>query len=188
MPTSLAIDLELTHTAEPVVAWRTWALTGRRDATELRLRPVAGRARPWAPGRPTEAVCRIRLHRAPHVDCTCGLHGTHEPEILRRTRSPGVLGRAALWGRVIEHELGFRAEFGYPQRLRLICFFCFLLHGITRCAADVVCSFGRGRLMPLCEEHHDGALRYGMIPVAVHDAGRVDQELRASYAVDVLAL
>ena len=44
---------------------------------------------------------------------------------LRRTRCPAVLGRVALWGRVIEHEHGYRARFAYPQRLRLICQFCF---------------------------------------------------------------
>ena len=36
-----------------------------------------------------------------------------------------MLGRVALWGRVIEHEHGFRAQYAYPQRLRLICQFCF---------------------------------------------------------------
>jgi len=36
-----------------------------------------------------------------------------------------VIGTVALWGGVIEHELGYRAEFGYPQRLRLICPECF---------------------------------------------------------------
>ena len=59
-------------------------------------------------------------------------------------------GRVALWGRVIEHELGYRARYGYPQRLRLICQFCFWqwgTHGVTptvrrlvpagRAAADV---------------------------------------------------
>ena len=57
------------------------------------------------------------FHEAPHLGCTCGLHGTHELDLLRRTRCPAVLGRVALWGRVIEHELGFRARYGYPQRL-----------------------------------------------------------------------
>ena len=36
-----------------------------------------------------------------------------------------MLGRVALWGRVIEHEHGYRARFAYPQRLRLLCQFCF---------------------------------------------------------------
>ena len=34
-----------------------------------------------------------------------------------KTQCPGVLGRVALWGRVIEHECGYRARFAYPQRI-----------------------------------------------------------------------
>src|SRR5439155_20917739 len=102
---SLAPELTVGATTEPIVAWRAWALTGHRDGTELLLRPVAGRSRPWRPMEPAEAACKhARLHGAPNVDCSCGLHGTHDVEILRRTRCPAVLGRVAFWGRVIEHE------------------------------------------------------------------------------------
>jgi hypothetical protein len=112
--------------SEPIVAWRAWALTGHRDGAELLLRPVAKRARTWRPREIVEASCRTsRWHEAPDPSCTCGLHGTHGLEVLRKTRCPAVLGRVALWGRVIEHEHGFRAQFAYPQRLRLICQFCF---------------------------------------------------------------
>jgi hypothetical protein len=185
---SLALDLGSERAFEPVMAWRTWKLTGRRDGTNLKLRPVAGRAKPWPVMRPTEAVCRLgRMHSAPNVDCTCGLHGTHEPDLLRRTKSPAVLGRVALWGRVVEHDLGFRAQFGYPQRLALVCFLCFWQWGESRCRPDVVAAFGRSTLMPLCEEHLHVAARYGMVPAAQLDAGTVEQALRSAYVVDALA-
>jgi hypothetical protein len=136
----------------------------------------------------TEALCRIgRMHEAPEIDCTCGLHGTHEPDLLRRTKSPSVLGRVALWGRVIEHELGFRAQFGYPQRLALICVVCFWQRGTSRCRPDVVGYFGHGTLRPLCDEHLDLAIRYGMVPRIRFDAHDVEQALRNEYAVDPLA-
>jgi hypothetical protein len=38
---SLARDLARDVSTEPVLAWRAWALTGRRDGSELLLRTVA---------------------------------------------------------------------------------------------------------------------------------------------------
>jgi hypothetical protein len=61
-------------------------------------------------------------HDAPHEDCSCGihaardpasvwtyLHGRDDPQTVRR-----VLGRVLLWGRVVEHELGWRASHARP--------------------------------------------------------------------------
>ncbi len=188
MQASLAAELEVARTVEPVLAWRTWTLTGRRDGTHLRLRPVAGRMRPWLPLKPAEAVCKLaRLHSAPNVDCTCGLHGVHEPDLLRRTKSPAVLGRVALWGRVIEHELGYRGQFGYPQRARLVCHVCFFQWGWDRSTADVVDSYARGQLTPLCEKHHRLSERYGLHPLSILDAAEVERAIRDTYAIDALA-
>lgn len=181
----LAVDLSF----EPVIAWRAWALTGRRDGTGLLLRPVAGRSRPWKPLEIAEAACKAaRFHAAPHVDCTCGLHATHDAETLRKARTPAVLGRVALWGRVIEHELGYRAEFAYPQTLRLVCQFCFWHWGATTPVPELVGWFSRGELVPLCEPHLDLAGRYGMTPRRVLPADELDHRLRDTYAVDALAV
>src|SRR4029078_11632095 len=93
-----------TRGIEPIVAWRTWALTGHRDASSLLLRPVAGRSRPWEPMQGAEAGCKpTRLPASPSLGCTCGLHGTHGLDLLRRTRCPAVLGRVALRGPEMEH-------------------------------------------------------------------------------------
>jgi hypothetical protein len=181
--------LPLDTAAEPIVAWRAWSLTGRRDATGLLLRPVSGRSRPWPPGRPAHATCRLaRFHVAPHADCTCGLHGTHGVDRLRRTKCPAVLGRVALWGRVIEHELGYRAAFGYPQRLRLICQFCFWQWGPNGNEPAVVGCFPRDEMVPLCDDHLRLARRYGMHPRELLSAPAVDQQLRGTYAVDLLSV
>jgi len=185
---SLARELTVVATTEPIVAWRAWALTGHRDGTELLLRPVAGRSRPWRPMEPAEAACKhARLHGAPNVDCSCGLHGTHDVEILRRTRCPAVLGRVAFWGRVIEHELGYRAQFGYPQRLTLVCQFCFWLWGPHGTRPAVVGWFQRDELIPFCWPHLEQAQRYGMEPRRLLPADEVDLRLRETYAVDLLA-
>ena len=185
---SLARELTVGATTEPIVAWRAWALTGHRDGTELLLRPVAGRSRPWRPREPAEAACKhARLHGAPNVDCSCGLHGTHDVEILRRTRCPAVLGRVAFWGRVIEHELGYRAQFGYPQRLTLVCQFCFWLWGPHGTRPAVVGWLQRDELIPFCWPHLEQAQRYGMEPRRLLPADEIDLRLRETYAVDLLA-
>ena len=60
---------------------------------------------------------------APTFDCTCGIYAT------RRLRDPGsawrsgpqyanhVIGAVALWGRVVEHEWGYRAQHARPVAL-----------------------------------------------------------------------
>ena len=181
--------LSIDSASEPIVAWRAWALTGHRDGTELLLRPVAKRARTWRPREVVEASCRTsRWHEAPDPACTCGLHGTHGIEVLRKTKCPAVLGRVALWGRVIEHEQGYRAQFAYPQRLRLICQFCFWMTGARRAAPAHIGWFPRDELMPMCDEHLAVARRNDVSPRIVLPADEVAQRLRDTYAVDALAV
>jgi hypothetical protein len=183
--TTLPVDIS----TEPLIAWRTWALTGRHDGSQPLLRPVAGRARPWRPREIAEATCRgARFHRSPHVGCTCGLHGTHGFEILRKTKNPAVLGRVAMWGRIVEHEHGYRAEFAYPQRMRLICQFCFWEWGPRAAGPRYVGWFPRDDLIPLCDEHLRMASRHGMEPHRLLSGSEIMQRLLDAYAVDALAL
>lgn len=173
--------------AEPILAWRTWALTGHRDGAHLLLRPVAGRSRPWKPLEVAQAGCKhARLHGAPHLDCTCGLYGAHDVDILRRTRCPAVLGRVALWGRVIEHEYGYRAEFAYPQLVATVCQFCFWQWGNRGAHPDVVGWFPRDSLVPMCWTHLEQAQRYGMQPHRLLAVDDVELRLRETYAIDQL--
>jgi hypothetical protein len=184
---SLARDLATDVSTEALLAWRAWSLTGRRDGTDLLLRPVAGRSRPWKPLEPAHAACKhARLHGAPNVDCSCGLHATHDLEILRHTRTPAVVGRVALWGRVIEHELGYRAEFAYPQLVTLVCRFCFWQWGTLGPRPPIVGWFPRDELMPLCWPHLDVAQRYGVEPRRILSAEDIEVRLRNTYAVDPL--
>src|SRR5262245_56731545 len=59
--------------------------------------------------------------QAPHLTCMCGIYAYKEkPRLLREIRNVGlrlVYGEINLWGKVIEHEDGYRAQFGYPKRL-----------------------------------------------------------------------
>lgn len=102
----------------PIIAWRVW----QWDAAGLKS--LNGET--WLPRKRLQARCRdnatCRFHEAPQFTCTCGIYASKILDHLRRTRSwqhGGVHGQVSLWGSVVEHEQGFRAEFGYPQRLYL---------------------------------------------------------------------
>lgn len=177
-----------TSSVEPVHAWRSWTLAGSRDGSRVRLMPIAGNGRPWPPGLPAAGSCtRHRTHKAPHVACTCGLHAVGDPDRLRQARDPAVFGSVALWGRVVEHEHGFRAELGYPQRLRLVCYLCFSLwgtHAPSECS--VVVRHRGGRMVPLCEPHRELSLRYGYRMRTTLPARPIESALLSTYAVDPL--
>ena len=89
----------------------------------------------WRPGEEAVARCRrslaylpwgrMSIHDAPAADCVCGIYGARAPEFARpfltvpagRAVAYRVLGRVALWGRVVEAEFGWRSGFGYPSAL-----------------------------------------------------------------------
>lgn len=172
---------------EPIHAWRAWTLAGTRDGRQVRLRPIAGSTKPWPPMQPARAHCSLpRFHAAPNLDCTCGLHATHEPDLLRKTRGPSVLGTVALWGRVVEHEHGYRAELGYPQRLKLICHLCFWQWGLSGSEPETVARLALGRMVPLCAEHVALSERYGFKLPKRFSAQEVQARLLGTYAVDLL--
>jgi len=186
MPTRL--ETPVATLLEPIHAWRTWTLVGSRDGSRVRLAPIAGDGRPWPPRRPAEASCtRHRSHVRPELDCTCGLHAVESPDELRRTRDPAVLGTVALWGRIVEHEHGFRAALAYPQRLRLLCYLCFTSWGSNGPGdCEVVVRHRRGRMVPLCGPHLELSRRYGYHLARILSARTIESELLATYAVDLL--
>ena len=56
-------------------------------------------------------------HESPHSDCTCGIYAAKNIEHLRTTRywQYGIHGEVNLWGTVVEHKLGWRAQYAYPK-------------------------------------------------------------------------
>ena len=172
--------------AEAIESWRAWTLTGARDGSEVRLQPIAGDGKPWPERRPARAACRRHHGPVPDAGCTCGLYAVHEPDALRRTRDPAVIGTVALWGRVVEHAHGYRAEYAYPQRLRLVCLLCFWQWGRSSSRCDLVVRHRGGRMVPLCEPHLELALRYGYRVRRVLPAIDVQRMLLDAYAVDLL--
>jgi hypothetical protein len=172
-------------TAEPIIAWRTWNLAITPGRT--RLVPVGDHRKPWRPRERSRAICgRHRFHRAPNPACTCGIHASKEIGLLQRTRGPSVLGTVALWGRVIEHELGYRGAFGYPQRLRLVCPVCFWQRGLDAELPTTVSVAPDGSATPLCEAHLATAERSGLALPGSRPAREVLGRLASAYAVDLL--
>ena len=97
----------------PVVGYRVW----RWKPTGLKsLNGV-----PWRPGRPLAAECRVAAHDLPHFNCTCGVYAAKNLKHLRRFgyENRGIHGEVYLWGTVVEHTLGWRAQFAYPKSLFL---------------------------------------------------------------------
>lgn len=107
----------------PVVGWRAWRVTpaGLASVNHPWL---------WVPKETSTAQCLINgaramlllkygapdqvPHSAPLEGCTCGFYTARE-----RWRLSGypldVIGRVAMWGKVIEYDGGWRAEKAYPQ-------------------------------------------------------------------------
>lgn len=105
---------------EPIVGWRQWNFMYPHFLANL------GNDTIYVPREKIEARCGQEDHseqQAPHLPCTCGIYAYKEkPRLLREIRNiySGlrlVYGEINLWGKVIEHEDGYRAQFGYPKRL-----------------------------------------------------------------------
>jgi hypothetical protein len=106
--------------AEPLIGWRVWCVVRTRDG--LRLSSVIHDAL-WPEDGELVARCDAGApHDAPHAGCSCGIYaardpatvwtyllGRDDPHTVRR-----VLGRVVLWGRVVEHEHGWRASHAVP--------------------------------------------------------------------------
>jgi hypothetical protein len=74
-----------------------------------------------------DAFCLHRSHREriPAWDCLCGFYAYKTEAAMAASEfamvgdGDTVCGRVALWGRVIDHQSGYRAERAYPQVLYL---------------------------------------------------------------------
>ncbi len=133
--------------AEPVRGWRLWHV--RRHGGEHRLESFTWHHVAWPPLRRLEARCAAHAGAAPVRGHECGIHAFKSRELaellLRRytgvrrpyyegvthdVRRPIALGRVSLWGRILERERGFRAQYAYPYDV-------FVIGGTERIAADL---------------------------------------------------
>jgi hypothetical protein len=111
----------------PIIGYRVWQwdITG--------LKSLCGE--PWHPDQPLAAACRVYNtgtivgraeaahggHHVPQADCTCGVYAAKSLEHLHQFgyERYGIYGEVYLWGTLVEHEQGWRAQFAYPKNLYL---------------------------------------------------------------------
>jgi hypothetical protein len=97
----------------PIIGYRIWGW----DA--IGLTSLNGNR--WSPKKPLTAVCRASgarcAHHAPQMNCACGIYAAKSLDALRRTGNTcrGICGEVILWGTVVEHVFGWRAELAYPK-------------------------------------------------------------------------
>jgi hypothetical protein len=107
--------------------WRAWKLVYDQNGW-FRLSslfvPTA-----WPHRERLEAFCQASGaetdHSAPARECDCGVWATRTDAVIRCLFDSFLLergelivyGKVALWGRVLEYERGFRAQYAYPSEL-----------------------------------------------------------------------
>lgn len=119
---------------EAITAYRCW------DVFPNGLLVGQAHTEPWPPYEPFVGRCGRAISEdhirdgqwvpAPVMTCDCGIHAylSHEDAELRILQDPNSLwsydrpdGRAwgalKLWGKLVEHEQGYRAQFAYPSAL-----------------------------------------------------------------------
>jgi hypothetical protein len=117
--------------AQPLVGFRRWGarrgglfsgiFVAGRFVPNPALSMIAPRAlpSPWPADQDRRAKCfALGGHDAPHASCTCGFSAYYvlpaEPDL---PAPEAVWGAVVAWGRVVECERGFRAEYARPLAL-----------------------------------------------------------------------
>jgi hypothetical protein len=106
----------------PIVGHRIWLWNAEKGVTSLN-------GETWLPGRAFAAECMSNYnHGCPADGCSCGVYAAKNDEHLQKSglqrldsflalhgKSSVLQGEVCLRGRVVEHELGYRAQFAYPK-------------------------------------------------------------------------
>lgn len=100
---------------EAIIGWRRWSVTMFGETL------LSNNGVPWEPCKALAAVCALG-NACQGIHCGCGIYayklqkdaqtGENAPTAVTH-----IWGQVALWGRVIEHKTGYRAQFAYPKAL-----------------------------------------------------------------------
>ena len=102
--------------AGPILGWRVWRIAV--DGELVSAYTPAG----WPARAPIVARCYEHpgAHEAPDERCVCGVYACDDANaalFYAHRSGSAVVGRTKLWGRVVEHEAGWRAERSYPESI-----------------------------------------------------------------------
>ena len=121
----MSVESAAEPVAQPLVGFRHWGarrgglysgiFVAGQFIPNPALRMVAPRVRPmpWPTSEDRVAKCfALRGHDAPHRDCNCGYAAWYElPDDPAVPAPEGAWGAICAWGRIVEHETGFRAQY-----------------------------------------------------------------------------
>lgn len=114
------LTMKIPDSVNVITAYRAWHVCNTKEG--LRLKAL-GQNDVWEPKKAIEAKCTSgKNHRSPDFDCECGIWSFTCVDKLLEALSgytPSVIGKVSLWGRVVECENGFRAQYAYPAELWL---------------------------------------------------------------------
>ena len=108
----------------PIIGYRVWKWenTGLKSLCGERWKPsqsLAARCKASTIVGRADVVHDVR--DIPQANCTCGVYAVKALDHFRSAGYErfGIHGEVYLWGTVVEHELGWRAQFAYPKTLFL---------------------------------------------------------------------
>jgi|GEM_PF-5343762 len=181
----------------PILGRRFWALGGDflSSSSEELPNNIGLRAvyqdEIWSPKSANCAKCDKCKH-APTKKCQCGYNAfsldyplkAMETEFLYPTAT--IIGEVYGWGRVIQHQHGWRSQYSFPRRISIICTWCLYVDWVlTRTTVvvkqkNIFDSWGNG----VCIEHSkDVHNEMGIFP-----AEKVESTLLKRYQVGRLDL
>lgn len=92
---------------KPIIGYRQWRI--KEKGILLSFHDLSE----WPANAPKEASCHNsnRHKEIPAKRCLCGIYA------LKNPLDAYLYGKVALWGRIIEHKDGYRAQYAYPVEL-----------------------------------------------------------------------
>ncbi len=125
--------------SEPIIGWRCWAIRYDKDDDLKPYLSSIWRRVPWPRYEPMVAHCmqvdttlmhwmaqwklpKLCCVHSPTERCKCGVYAVSDPadvDVEPSRKVSLLVGRVALWGKVIRHERGYRAQYGYPVSIGL---------------------------------------------------------------------
>jgi hypothetical protein len=109
------------QSTEVIIGWRVWRLCHggefpRGDPRSALTLQSTYMDTLWPPGQFNKACCEVkRMHHGIHAFATAAQAISYMAN--GKTSHQHVYGEVSLWGRVVVHEHGYRAECAYPKRI-----------------------------------------------------------------------